>query len=62
MKEFYHITIKDLFDLRAISKLPLKEAVPKIIKFKDRHGFTDKQVKNLVNISKNFNPKKIILD
>lgn len=61
MKEFDHITFKELRYLKKISKMTLKEAIPKIVEFRDKHGFTDKQVKNLTCIARDFNPKNVIL-
>ena len=61
MKEFHHITFKELLDLKKVSKMTFKEAVPKMVEFRDKHGFTDKQIKNLTCIARDFKPKNVIL-
>lgn len=60
IKIFNHITIKELVEIKKISKMTFKEAIPKMIELRDKHGFTDKDVKNLVCLAKNFKTTLVI--
>lgn len=61
MKEYHHITIGELLEIKKINKMIIREAIPKMKELKDKYKFTDKETKNLISIAKNFNPEKILL-
>jgi len=60
MKKFLHITIGELLEIKKISKMTIKEAVPKMIALRDKHNFTDMEVKNLVCLARDFNTTLVL--
>jgi len=60
MDKFLHITIGELLEIKKISKMTIKEAVLKMVELRDKHNFTDKDVKNLICLARNFNTTLIL--
>ena len=54
MKEFYHITIEELIEIKKISKMKVGGGLSKMRELRDKHNFTDTQAINLYHIAKNF--------
>jgi len=54
MDKFLHITIGELLEIKKISKMTIKEAVLKMVELRDKHNFTNKDVKNLIHLARNF--------
>jgi len=61
MKEYYHITFGELVRIKKIAKMSMREAIPEIIKIREEHDFSHKQVVNLLSIARSFNPKYVRL-
>ena len=60
MKEFYHITIGELMEIKKISKMTMRDALPKIREVRNKHGFTDKEAQNLVCLARNFKTTMVL--
>ena len=54
LKPFYHITIKELVEMKKICKMTIRDAIPKMQEIKAKHDFTDTETKNLLIIARDF--------
>ncbi|MCG7904422.1 MAG: hypothetical protein JAY60_18595 [Candidatus Thiodiazotropha weberae] len=46
-----HITLGELQKLSELDTLSMKDSIPKMKEFRDKHGFTDKQALNAFGIA-----------
>lgn len=54
LKPIENITIKELNELRPVLEMTISEAVPIMRKFRDKHGLSDAETKNVCRIVRDF--------